>query len=378
MPTPSPILRAAARSLCTLPTASYCEHYVRDEVERQLGALPHVTLKQDRFGNLMARYRRGKGRRPVCLVAHMDHPGFGINPRKGVATPHLLGGVKEDCLPGKKIEFFGREGIEPIGEATVTATSYTKKYRWAETDRPVAKGAVFAMWKLHPGAFKGKRWVGRVCDDLANVATMTALLQTLEQEQAEADVYCLYTRAEEIGFLGTLACLKSGILPPKKVPVISLETSQARGYAKIGNGPIIRVGDRSTIFTPEVTYWLEAAAAHAEIASQRLLMAGGTCEATAFFGTGRPAGGLCLALHNYHNMTDRGGIGEEAVDASDWQQLLELLLDVSRSHLTMNDIARGKDEKHRSIAQRLRKYTDFATAQLPKSAGKARTSSNPW
>ncbi|MEM1059395.1 MAG: hypothetical protein AAGK14_09120 [Verrucomicrobiota bacterium] len=374
MATLSPLLRAAAQSLCTPPTATYCEHHVLAALRPMLEPLPHVTLKSDRFGNLLARYRRGKGAPPVCLVAHTDHPGFGINQRRGQPTPHLLGGVKESYLPGKTIEFFGPETTAPLGQAVITATAYTKKYRWVETDRPVPRGAAFAMWKLPAGSFRGGRWVGRVCDDLANVATMTALLQTLAKEQAEADVWCLYTRAEEIGFLGALAAEKGGLLPPKRVPILSLETSQARGFAKIGAGPIVRVGDRSTIFTPEVTYRLEQAAAEAGVAAQRLLMGGGTCEATAFFGRGRPVGGLCLALHNYHNMTARGSIGPEAVDATDWQQLLDLLHCLCRG----GRAASAAGQKRRNVASRLEQFSRFAIEHLPKSAHKSRPGPSPW
>ena len=327
-----PVLRDAALSIATLPTASYAEHHVRSEIERQLEGLAYVKLKRDRFGNLLARYRRGKGTdkpSPFCLVAHLDHPGFGIAKRNGKRTLHFLGGIREANLPGHEVEFFNLQSTAPLGSATVTETKWTKQKKWTQIDGSIPREAEFAMWKLPKGSFRGKRYVGRVCDDLAQAATMVALLQELSRKQANADLWCLFTRAEEIGFLGALASEDGDLLPPKKVPIISLECSQAKGFAKMGQGPIIRVGDRSTIFTPSVTETLTQICTEQKLKAQRLLMAGGSCEATAFASMGRPVGGICLALHHYHNMSDAGGIGAEAVDAEDWVQHFQLLVELA-------------------------------------------------
>ncbi len=68
----------------------------------------------------------------------------------------------------------------------------------------------------------------------------------------------LFTRAEEIGFAGALAALKSK-LPLAPMPTLSLETSQARGFARVDGGPVVRVGDRLSIFDSRITHWLETA-----------------------------------------------------------------------------------------------------------------------
>lgn len=360
MATLPPLLRDAALSLATLPTATFCEHHVRAEVQRQLRGTPFVRLQRDRFGNLLARYRRTKGRAiaaPLGLVAHLDHPGFGIGRRRGQRTLHLLGGVREANLPGHRVEFFANAHPEALGTATVTATRWTRQKKWVELDAAIPRAAAFAMWKLPPGGFRGKRFVGRVCDDLAQVATLVALLRELSRAKVNADLWCLFTRAEEVGFLGALASEDGGLLPPKRVPILSLECSQARGFAQMGAGPILRVGDRSTVFTPSVTAWMDETAAAARIQHQRLLMAGGSCEATAFASMGRPVGGICLALHNYHNMTARGGIGAEAVDVGDWADQFKLLFEL---------VSRRPPES--SLAPRLAKLKQAALTSLPPGA----------
>jgi hypothetical protein len=87
----------------------------------------------------------------------------------------------------------------------------------------------------------------------------------------------------------------------KTSPCISLETSSERPPAKIGDGPILRVGDKSSIFDSAATATLAQIAADSHIPVQRCLMPGGTCEATAYQLYGFRSAALCVALGNYHN-----------------------------------------------------------------------------
>jgi putative aminopeptidase FrvX len=114
------------------------------------------------------------------------------------------------------------------------------------------------------------------------------------------------------------------------MPTLSLETSQARGFARAEAGPILRVGDRLSVFDSETTHWLETAfrdlqAAHPRMAWQRLLMGGGTCEGSVFHRAGLPTGALCVALNHYHNMGPRGSIRSESISLRDWQGLYDFL-----------------------------------------------------
>src|SRR5207249_1111114 len=120
----------------------------------------------------------------------------------------------------------------------------------------------------------------------------------------------LFTRAEEVGFVGAMRLARSGILP-KSITVISLETSKELPPAVIGNGPIIRVGDRTSVFDSVATAALATIAAAHKIPVQRCLMSGGTCEATAYQLYGITSAALCIALGNYHNCVPGGRIGME-------------------------------------------------------------------
>jgi putative aminopeptidase FrvX len=63
-----------------------------------------------------------------------------------------------------------------------------------------------------------------------------------------------------------------------------------------------------------------------EIRARRMLMDGGTCEATVFARAGLRAGGLCIPLRNYHNMDRKAGrIAMEAICIADAEALVTLI-----------------------------------------------------
>ncbi|MCA3005638.1 MAG: hypothetical protein IOD15_09795, partial [Phycisphaerales bacterium] len=142
----------------------------------------------------------------------------------------------------------------------------------------------------------------------------------------------LFTRAEEIGVLGAIAACRLGTIQ-RGARVIALENSRSFEDSPIGGGPIVRVGDRISVFTP----WLTAACGERAEALfggpaqpratetnagvirrpwQRKLMAGGACEASVFCHYGYEATCLCLPLGNYHNMPHLAAMQAGTYDAS--------------------------------------------------------------
>jgi putative aminopeptidase FrvX len=360
-----PELELAARRILTVPTAPYFERQTREAVRTLLLEAPGIKVRQDTFGNLLAHYCRSP--RPgtsVAFVAHLDHPGFVVpSRRKSLAAARFLGGVKEACFQGQKVEFFVSEHANPVGTAMVRETRWGGDIKAVEFDRPVPADARFGMWSLPALRIAGDRVSSRACDDLVGCASIVALLRSLAFERARADVWALFTRAEEIGFLGALASLDARPRLPAGTPVISIETSQARGFAAIGDGPVLRVGDRTALFSPDITDALRTCLDGRGLKYQRLLMAGGTCEATPFVQAGFPTGALCLPLHNYHNMSVRGAIEAEAVSVSDWNGLLDALLAIAR------DIRWEKRET--GLTTRLESLRRKALATLPRTGDAA-------
>lgn len=264
------------RRILAQPTAPFHEDAVRREIRALLADCPRVALTEDRFGNLLAHYRRGKGSARLAFAAHMDHPAY--------VGREFLGGV-----PGR----------------------YRKK-------KPATRRfGAFRMWDLPACDVRAGRIRSRACDDLIGCAAIVAALRELDRTGADCEAWGIFTRAEEVGFIGAIELAKSGLLP-KSVTVVSLETSSVKGGpVKIGGGPIIRVGDRTSIFDSAATAQLQSAAKTAGITCQRALMQGGTCEATAYALHGYRTAAMCVALGNYHNCGPGDRIASEYVSLTD-------------------------------------------------------------
>ena len=322
----------ALMAIAACPTAPCHEAHVRACLLERLKELPHLTTRVDEFGNLHASYEHQPERepfQPFRLVAHMDHPGFVVDRKDAAGELHFAGGLEEKYFAGKGIVFYHEETRRPLGRAVIESTSFSDDVKRVTLDRAIPAGATFAMWDLPKARCTKRLFLSPACDDLAQVSTVLALLRRLALSEARAGVHALFTRAEEIGFAGALAALKSKT-PLALMPTLSLEASQARGFARVDGGPVVRVGDRLSTFDSRITHWLETAfrdlqAVRPGTSYQRLLMGGGTCEASVFLRVGWPTGALCVALNNYHNMGPGTALRAESISLRDCQGLYDFL-----------------------------------------------------
>ena len=118
--------------------------------------------------------------------------------------------------------------------------------------------------------------------------------------------------------------------------IIAIECSAEQPYARQGDGVIIRVGDKTSIFNSALTYFLtqqaeQLAKKDETFKFQRALMPGGTCEASVYDAFGYNAAAVCIPLGNYHNM-ERGKkqIAPEYIDIRDWRNMVQLFLHIAR------------------------------------------------
>lgn len=329
------------QELCSVPTAPFAEQRVVAYVEQFVRARRNLKLSRDRHGNLLIELKsaaRSKSRRWV-FGAHMDHPGFVADRMidDEVLQAHFRGWVKAEFFKGERVRFFDDEG-----EARGTVQDFTVNKERGEPDkvrirvsRPVAAGSQ-GMWDQGEGRTRGKRFYSRACDDLAGAAAALTMIDELAKRPPKAPVAVLLTRAEEEGFVGAIAaCLEPELLR-KSDRIIAIETSAEQPFAPQGQGAIIRIGDRTSVFNSGLSYFLQTQAA--ELAKrdkafkhQRALMPGGTCEATVYDIYGFAAASICVALGNYHNM-DRAKkrIGPEYIDVDDWRNMVKLFVRVAR------------------------------------------------
>ena len=125
--------------------------------------------------------------------------------------------------------------------------------------------------------------------------------------------------------------------------------------AKIGDGPILRVGDRSSIFDSAATATLAHIAADEKIPVQRCLMPGGTCEATAYQLSGYRSAALCVALGNYHNCGPKNQIAPEYVSLADVQGLVRLCTAIATSRAKRTQATKALKKRLKQNAERYKK-----------------------
>ena len=335
--------RRLLQTLLTQPTAPFREHYVRAVIEATARRLD-LRTRRDRFGNVYVAYRQGRAA-PIAFTAHMDHPGFEVVSGGRRPRAALLGGVRPANLRGARVVFYAdpphlRRRPPAVPPAPVRGRIVgVHAHLPRGTSRPSIEVDVACASAVEPGSFghfdlpgfelERDRLGSKALDNLLSCVAILAALARLRRRRATADVLGVFTRAEEVGFVGAGGVLRSRALAASR-PLVVLETSQASALAPIGQGPVLRVGDRMTTFDPAMDVWLSDAAGtlarrRKGFRFQRALMTGGACEASLYMLHGRRVGAIALPLGNYHNMTTRGGIGSEHISASDFDHLLVLL-----------------------------------------------------
>jgi endoglucanase len=373
--------------LTSLPTAAGREARVVEWIRRWVAERADLSLRTDDAGNLVVERRDGAaaGNAPTTLfiTAHLDHPAFVVE--RFVAPSTVLmsfrGGVMEPYFKDARVQVFPKSGA-PVGGVILEKTKGEKFPECLiELDGPDTAAEEFEIgdvgrWELPEPTIEGDIFHTHACDDLAAVAAALAAMEELRGQAGAGHVKLLFTRAEEIGFVGAIAACRLKTMPAD-ARVLALENSRSFPTdSPIGGGPIVRVGDRMSTFSPALTAAVakvaeriagEASrnpgetappgAAPAQYRWQRKLMAGGACEATAYQAYGYEATCVCLPLGNYHNMANLQAVqdgdaaavagarvGREYISLNDYRGMVKLLVGCGVS-LSQGDSALERMEK---------------------------------
>ncbi len=354
--------------LTRIPTAAGHEGRVEAWVERWAQDRPDMTLERDAHGNMVISPvdKWGGKSPPVFITAHLDHPAFVVEKvlDGGRVELSFRGGVMDDYFADARIVIY-RGDDQTVGAAVRQMADGEQEpfKRWiADLDAggEVEVGDV-GVWELPGQEIVDGVLHTNACDDLAAVAAALSAMEELRLAAAAGetlqDTRVLFTRAEEIGFVGAIGASRDATMP-KDSRVIALENSRSFEDSPIGGGPIVRVGDRVSVFTPELTGAVarvaeDIAGGPAQVTAsqkqsegpkwrwQRKLMAGGACEASVFCAYGYQSTCVCLPLGNYHNMAglaeaqagtnkERPRVGREYIAISDYFGMVELLVGCGR------------------------------------------------
>jgi len=321
------------RTLLSQPTAPFHEAAIVLQARRWAEGRG-VSFARDSSGNVLLRYRKGRAA-PVRWVfsAHMDHPGFVARRQRGEQLwADFLGSVRREYFAGSRVRFFA-----PRGEVVARIVGVRKPANspWLACRLKLGQAAEvpagsIGMWDLPAVRIRGKRLAGRACDDVVGTAAVLCAMDEIASRRLSADVTGLLTRAEEAAFIGAMAACETGSIPQDAM-IVAMETSAAQPAARLGDGVVVRVGDRVRTYDPSLTGHVSAVAESLRKRDRRFryarqLMPGGTCESTAYAMWGYVATGLCLPLGNYHNQGKAGRIAAEQIHLDDFASLVKLLV----------------------------------------------------
>ena len=312
-----------------LPATSYWE----DGPARYLAVRAREAgfeVSLDEWGNVLATKPGSNPDSPgIAFVAHTDHPGYEVVAQDGSEiTLETRGGV--GIAAGRKgtpVEVIGRHGRRikaTISGADPVEGDFAKSREsdgWLGTDTVYAKLDDDteienlprpAVPDLTDFEIDGDMIRMRAADDLGGCAAILAALESIIDVPTKGSVYGLFTRAEEVGLVGARLAAEQEVLP-KNTIIVSVETSSVLPGVEIGEGVVIRTGDRAATFDYEgEAYLIEAAhrikSDDPKFKIQRRLMNAGGCEAAAFKAFGYTVTGTAFPLGSWHN---RGELGVE-------------------------------------------------------------------
>jgi len=259
------------------------------------------------------------------FIAHMDHPGF--HGSRWLSTTRLkvrwYGGSPTRHLRGSRVWIADRNG--PITEGHLVSAQLSTRGQGIVSAEVRLSRSAFpskrpAATTLHGGFNfraplwrQGKRIYTRAADDLVGVFAILETARYVASKRCPSDgsdFIGLLTRAEEVGFVGAIGHFELGWLHDKRRPVVcvSLEASRTLVGAKVGKGPVVRLGDRKTAFDPGGLKVLsDLANKLLPTCHQRRIMDGGACEAYAATAYNFSTIGVSVPLGNYHNQGFEGG-----------------------------------------------------------------------
>lgn len=355
-----PMIRVLER-LARQPTAPLHEHAVLAEAVR-IAKEFDAQVRFDEFGNLIVRPRGARKGPAVWLVAHTDHPGFEVVGRREAV---FLGGVAPTYLRrGTPLRFYRDGAVIPATIGGKERRGLRWRVRLHGDQAGVLRKGDFGVWELPDFQLRSGHVRARQLDDLAGSAVSLAAVARACRDR-RLNLVALLTRAEEIGFVGSLGAATQGLIP-RAAWIINVEASKAIPGVEIGGGPVIRVGDRQRTFDAGAENLLHVARAKlgAERPVQRWLMSGGTCEATAWGLFGYRATGVAIPLGNYHNQGPRERVAPETVSAEDLATAVDLV-ELAAKHA--GSAPRRDTEIRARILRYLRRYGERLRASRPKS-----------
>ncbi|MGI6687957.1 MAG: M42 family metallopeptidase [Christensenellales bacterium] len=312
------------------PTGS--EHAVAEAIRSLLEG--HVdSMRTDHMGNLIVeKFGSDENGRRIMFSAHMDHIGLVVThiEKEGFLRVSSVGGVSPGSMWGRKVVFEnGTPGVAMIepdtkgnskpGMEQLFVDIGAESREEAEKLVQIGDMAVFAPDFIALGKH---RVAAPAMDDRCACALLVEML--LYAEDQKNTIIGVFSTQEEVGLRG--AAVAAFNLEPDIGLALDVtawgDTPEVKYPAvKLGQGPAVKIMDRSLIATPFVRDALFEAAEAAGVQVQREVLAFGGTDGGAIQKSrgGVPTGVLSIPCRYVHSAV-------ETIDMRDMEGALKVLL----------------------------------------------------
>lgn len=287
-------------------------------------------IRTDPLGNLIC-VKKGNGSgKKIMLAAHMDEIGVIVSyiDDKGFLRFSNIGGLPPLVILGQRVVFengtigviWYEEDIDDMKNVRIDKMYIdisAGSVQEAEKLVKIGDMAVFAGDTVKQSG----RVISKALDDRIGCAVLVQL--ALNAPKTDNEIYYVFTTQEEVGLRGARTAA-FGIIPDMALAIDVCCTGDTPGCkhmaVRLGEGPAIKIKDRSVIAHPEVKDRLIDAAKKNNIPYQMEIMLRGGTDAGSIHITagGIPSGGVSIPARYVHNTA-------ETVDIKDVENAVKLL-----------------------------------------------------
>lgn len=333
------------KRLADLPGIPFDEWRVRDAVRAEMPAWARTRAVTDSVGNLIV--AMGPERDTVVFIAHLDEVGFDVASiaHDGTVTLRTRGGAVATAWEGQPALLHlprRADGTAPASLAGVFVPRETARLRrpermtaWFGLDSAqlVARGVRVGLGvTAHKDAVRlaGTRFTGRAMDDRAGSLALVRALAMVDTAALTRRVLFVWSVAEEGGLVGaTVLAARLGATVKRVHSIDTFVSSQTPlesphfAYARLGEGPVLRGIENSSMAPVAARDLVMRVAREAGIPLQVGLTQGGT-DGTAFTFYGAPNVPLSWPGRYSH-------APGEVLDLRDVERLAALIAAMARS-----------------------------------------------
>lgn len=299
-------------------------------VRSRLESLPNAEIRTDRFSQLHVRMRSEPPGHPTYWVAHLDHPGFIVEfAQSETAADLIFRGACEHlsddatARPAIRIETSAGPVRARIDTILARGPSFTRVR--ATTQGPVSAGDL-GTWEFPtPARIQDGTLHAPACDDLAGACVLLSAFEQLASRPPAHPIRLIFTRAEELGLLGTIAVCKDRLLPAQSsVVCVDAISSHDLHHAGEPSSPILIHADAMMTYSPRLLRHF-ASLGNIQPSSMR---ATGASEAGIFALSGFEALAIYFEVRALHNVDPAapGRPSHESVRVEALRNLRDLLV----------------------------------------------------